>query len=78
METWQIRGTAGAEEPATMPCARRIAPTFCAISSSPVAVGCRPLPSKWANFHRPVSGSMMIAAGPAARAAVTMASSVRS
>ena len=60
------------------PYARRMASTLPAIHASPAAVGCRPRPlcTCW-NFHWPASGSMMMAFGSAAVAALTMAWSVR-
>jgi hypothetical protein len=76
METWQVTGAVAARVAAAMPWERKIAATLRAICASPDAVGCRP-PWICANFHRPVNGSMMIALGSAARAAVTIARSVR-
>ena len=47
-----------------------------AIQASPAAVGCRPSRAR-GNTQLPASGSMMITPGSAARAAVTIASSIR-
>ena len=58
------------------PCSRRIAATRPAIHALPAAVGCSPSRT-CAYLHPAASGSMMITAGSAARAAATMARSVR-
>jgi hypothetical protein len=58
------------------PCSPRIRATWSAIHALPAAVGCSPSRAR-GNVHPAASGSMMIAVGSAARAAATIARSVR-